>query len=111
MTVAVVATLSAAIAIVAKRASFEPDRLSQARTLAKTIQTAVVMYGEHEDGRACPNLSDLITAGMMVEGAQRVDPWGTPWRIDCLGESVTVRSSGPDRREGTADDISAPAGS
>jgi hypothetical protein len=41
--VAVVATLSAAIAIYAKRTSFEPDRLSQARTLARTIQTAATM--------------------------------------------------------------------
>jgi hypothetical protein len=36
------------------------------------------------------------------------DPWGTPLEVSCsaeMGGSVVVRSSGPDRVSGTADDI------
>jgi len=36
-----------------------------------------------------------------------VDPWGTPYQIDCANERLRVFSAGPDKKPGTADDIRA----
>jgi hypothetical protein len=45
-----------------------------------------------------------------VDKAVPVDPWGAPYTIACDddGEDVYVRSAGPDRRRGTADDVAVP---
>jgi general secretion pathway protein G len=37
------------------------------------------------------------------------DPWGTAYKIACTEDEVTVSSSGPDKKEGTADDIIVPS--
>jgi hypothetical protein len=34
-----------------------------------------------------------------------IDPWGTPYQVECDPDKVHVFSMGPDRRAGTADDI------
>ena len=34
-----------------------------------------------------------------------IDPWGTPYQIECDHDRVQVFSMGPDKRAGTADDI------
>lgn len=36
-----------------------------------------------------------------------LDPWKTPYRIATAGTNIEVRSAGPDRKFGTADDITA----
>ena len=34
-----------------------------------------------------------------------IDPWGTPYQVECEEDKVHVFSMGPDKRAGTADDI------
>jgi hypothetical protein len=34
-----------------------------------------------------------------------IDPWGTPYQVECDPDKVHVFSMGPDKRAGTADDI------
>jgi hypothetical protein len=53
-------------------------------------------------------LKTLADDGELSAGARLHDSWGTPFVIACNGEDVTVRSAGPDRHFGTADDIRAP---
>jgi general secretion pathway protein G len=65
----------------------------------------IEIYKSHNDGK-CPSIDDLIADGLLVK-AESKDPWGQPYMIkDCLGtEGAHVVSNGPDRQEGTADDI------
>ena len=60
----------------------------------------------------CPD--SLVTVARFVgrTEADTVDPWGTPLKMFCGAGSlpsgahgVGVRSFGPDKREGTSDDI------
>jgi general secretion pathway protein G len=36
------------------------------------------------------------------------DPWGSPYKVVCDDESTIVSSFGPDKKEGTTDDIRFP---
>jgi general secretion pathway protein G len=73
----------------------------QIREVAGNVHSYLIARGE------CPSMDELI-AGHYVRSEPR-DPWGTPVAVRCPGErdpdGVDVVSYGPDRREGTDDDI------
>jgi hypothetical protein len=54
---------------------------------------------------SCPTPEDVIQAGLLSPHLRARDAWDTPYRITCEGKAPTVRSAGPDRTFGTADDI------
>ncbi len=60
----------------------------------------------HREHGACPTISVLRRDGALAEGMSAEDPWGERYRLSCGEEGVVVRSSGKDRRPGTADDLS-----
>lgn len=64
---------------------------------------------EHSDG--CPTISQLVEDGKLDESDRTDDAWGNRFRIVCDGSSTSVRSAGPDRRAGTADDMKVSHGS
>lgn len=103
--VAILAMVSSAIAVAALRYA-ERARTTHAKAQCATIRQAVQSY-LFEGGADCPSLDALLAARLLEANAGVEDPWGAPYRISCEGE-VTVRSSGPDRRGDTADDIVAP---
>jgi len=41
----------------------------------------------------------------MLMDTNGIDPWGTPYQIECDRDKVHVFSMGPDKQAGTADDI------
>ena len=41
----------------------------------------------------------------MLMDTNGIDPWGTPYQIECDHDKVRVFSMGPDKQAGTADDI------
>jgi general secretion pathway protein G len=60
-------------------------------------------------GASCPKgLEDLISQGELSKNDGK-DPWGTPYIFRCPGtqspDGVDVISWGPDKADGTADDI------
>jgi hypothetical protein len=75
-----------------------------AMTLRRAAQT---WRGEHS-GDACPTPEELRATRLIDEETPLVDEWGSPFRIECTPDETTVVSCGPDRREGTADDIRVP---
>jgi general secretion pathway protein G len=50
----------------------------------------------------CPSLDDLKKSDDKIK---TVDPWGSRFVIHCDVSKVWVVSFGPDKKEGTADDI------
>jgi len=40
--------------------------------------------------------------------SKTTDPWDQPYKIKCDGDETYVSSSGPDKKDGTADDIVVP---
>jgi len=56
----------------------------------------------------CPTTSDDLVAGGYIDERRFLDPWRTRIAFSCSGEETNVRSAGPDRVFGTADDIRDP---
>lgn len=74
------------------------------------LQAAVLQLWA--DGFAgCPTVQQVLALNLeplkseLQKETTGVDPWGTPYRIQCDGDHVLVISLGPDKRAGTADDI------
>jgi hypothetical protein len=56
-----------------------------------------------------PHGIDELVSGKYLDKASSKDPWGSELELVCAGsrddEGAVVRSLGPDRQPGTADDI------
>lgn len=87
--------------------SFERMARLRAASDAQALAAASTTWlGSHAGG--CPTPERLRADGEISRGSKLTDPWDRPYRIECPEEgSLVVRSDGPDRRVGTADDISA----
>jgi len=72
---------------------------SEMRADARFVETIATFWSfEH---MACPSLDDL----QLPPSIRRHDVWGSPFRIDCSGDSPVVWTAGPDGQDGTEDDI------
>jgi len=69
---------------------------------ARAIDNGLVQ-AQFEHGR-CPTRDELI-AGKYVAVRELIDPWGTSIAFSCAGDAIIVKSAGPDRLFGTADDV------
>jgi hypothetical protein len=106
---AVLAAVTAATAVVVAHTG-AADAPGAAVDAARQVLAATEAWQTaHGDG--CPTLSELVDDGRLDRDARTDDAWGNRFRIVCDGPHTTVRSAGPDRRAGTADDLSIEHGS
>ena len=84
---------------------FSGGKIKVAKLSVGKIAGNVALYSTDNEGK-CPSLDDLIADGKLQK-AESKDPWGNVYVIkDCLGpEGAHVVSYGPDKQEGTADDL------
>lgn len=89
-----------------------PDAISSTKEELLILEKAIYPY-EKELGRAPERLQDLLRKPPGSEGWQGpyikgegclVDAWGSPYRYDPFRRKII--SPGPDKREGTPDDLS-----
>jgi len=72
---------------------------------AGVIKTAAQQYLHLDSaGGGCPTIKELVDA-KHLDAKKTDDPWGTPFKIQCDGDEITVISAGRDRKEGTPDDV------
>jgi hypothetical protein len=84
-----------------------PAHASSAKTQLSTLRQAGLLYvAAHPD--ACPSIDDLRAGGYVDRSLSSRDPWGNGCKITCTDEDVIVSSFGPDRTEGTEDDVAVP---
>lgn len=79
------------------------DRSKVIGTLRALHAAVEVWRVGHSD--ECPTLARLMTDGVLAASSSTVDDWGTAYKIVCDDDDTHVVSYGPDRREGTPDDI------
>jgi general secretion pathway protein G len=80
-------------------------RLEQAKRDVASIKGAVGLFGAQSE-EPCPKSIEELKEGKYVNKLR--DPWGQPYKLKCPSEhddDADVWSSGPDRKEGTEDDI------
>lgn len=104
----------AAIALVAAGGAFffsstrAQEDSDRALTSAQRVLSAAEDWQGTEGARGCPTLSQLQHEHFLAQEAPVEDPWGNRFKIQCSAEDVQVRSAGPDKKPGTADDVSVP---
>jgi general secretion pathway protein G len=88
-------------------AYFKKGQIKTAKIAANQISQAAQQY-MMENNSNCPNsVDDLVSNKNLAKKPK--DPWGREYTLKCPGtgdpDGVDVMSTGPDRQEGTADDI------
>jgi general secretion pathway protein G len=104
--VAIIGLIMSGVTVVAVQQWRKAQVKDAARTV-KTITGAIELY-ETSNQTPCPaNLDELVQQKLLSKHPK--DPWGEELIYRCPGEqtrdSADVASKGPDRKEGTDDDI------
>jgi general secretion pathway protein G len=107
--VAIMAMLAGGVAF-AILPRMQEARVKTARQGALEIRKMVELW-QTENDTSCPSVSQLKKDKYLDQAAASADPWGTTFEIRCSDGTVYVRSSGPDKQEGTSDDIEVPKAS
>ncbi len=80
-------------------------QVNQARVSAASLASAVTLSQAQHGEDSCPSFDSLVRDRVVSPETSGVDPWKNPYSIECTDSGVSVTSSGPDGRPGTADDI------
>jgi general secretion pathway protein G len=103
---AIVAFIGAGVAVVVNKA-LNNAKIKVAKERIKEISQGVTTY--MIDSNNCPKGMDDLVSQKYVARASAKDPWGKDFVLRCPGtndpDGADIVSSGPDRAEGTADDI------
>lgn len=98
--------IAGAVAVFAVPRFFE-SQVKAAQNDVRTLVEAVETYRLVQTDTAgdCPT-TEQLRQRQIVRGEQTlVDPWRRPYRIVCHAGGIGAVSSGPDRTDGTDDDI------
>ena len=84
---------------------YKESQIRGAVLSAGVIKTAAQQY-MHLDSPSgtCPTIKELVD-GKHLDKGKTEDPWGTPFKIQCDGDEISVVSAGRDRKENTPDDV------
>jgi len=105
--VAIMAMLAGGVAVFALP-KFREAQVSTAKTSAQVLRRAVQDWQRVNNEVTCPSESELLQGKHLDSASNPDDPWGMPWKFVCTEDEVFVQSTGPDKKDGTADDISIP---
>ncbi|MDB4980122.1 MAG: ral secretion pathway protein [Myxococcales bacterium] len=86
---------------------FQKAKISTAKLRVKSARDAVTQY--MIETPSCPKSIEELVSGKFLDKNNAKDPWGSPIGMKCPGTNDTdgadVSSPGPDKQDGTADDI------
>jgi hypothetical protein len=86
-----------------------PGGPSPLSTLA--MLNAAALQLEYEGFAGCATVQQLLDLtrepgrSSLLAEATGIDPWGTPYQLECANDQVHAFSMAPDKRGGIADDI------
>ena len=105
--ITIIGVLTAAISIGVLQAQKRAN-LGAARTACSTVRQATMQWKAVNPGADCPTVAQLKTEKDLDTGFNLKDPWNNPYNLSCDSDEITCTSAGPDRKEGTEDDIHVP---
>ena len=87
--------------------SFNRAKLQVAKQRVKAVREATAQY--MIDNNNCPQSLDVLIGQKYLDRNNAKDPWDKPFVFKCPGtndtDSADVSSAGPDKQDGTVDDI------
>ena len=105
--ITIIGVLTAAISIGVVQAGKKAS-INTAQTACSTVRQATIMWKAGHPSEDCPTVDQLKTEKYLDTGFNLKDPWGSPFKLSCDSDEITCTSVGPDRKEGTDDDIHFP---
>jgi general secretion pathway protein G len=105
--ITLIGVLTAAISVGVMSAKKSAD-LKLAKTACNTIRDATIQWKAVHPNEDCPTVEQLKAEKIVDTGFSLKDPWGSQFKVACDADEITCTSSGPDRKEGTEDDIHVP---
>ncbi len=107
--ITIIGVMTAAISIgvlaVKKRAD-----IGTTNTACNTARGATAMWKSNHPGDDCPTIEQLKQEKLLGSDFAVKDPWGNTLKLTCDTDETTCTSAGPDKKEGTDDDIHVPQG-
>jgi general secretion pathway protein G len=104
---AIIALITAGVGTVVFN-SFKKAKISIAKQRVGAVHDAVVKY-MIDNTSNCPKGIDDLVGQNYIDKSFAKDPWDKPFTFRCPGTNDTdaadVSSAGPDKQDGTADDI------
>jgi general secretion pathway protein G len=105
--ITIIGVLTAAISIGVLQAGKKAN-IGAARTACNTIRQATMQWKAVHPSEDCPTVEKLKSDRDLDSGFSLKDPWGGLYKLSCDADEITCTSPGPDRKEGTEDDIRVP---
>jgi general secretion pathway protein G len=105
--ITIIGVLTAAISVGVMSAKKRAD-IGTTGTACNTARGATVMWKNAHPGDECPTIEQLKQEKFLGSDFALKDPWGNPLKLACDTDEVTCTTAGPDRKEGTDDDIHVP---
>lgn len=105
--ITIIGVLTAAISIGVMKAQKRANE-GAAKTACSTVRQATMQWKAVNPGSDCPTVEQLKTERDLDTGFNLKDPWGNLYKLSCDTDEITCTSAGPDRKEGTEDDIHVP---
>ncbi len=105
--ITIIGVLTAAISIGVMQAQKRAN-LGAAKTACNTVRQATMQWKAVHPNEDCPTVDQLKKEKDLDTGFSLKDPWGMPYKVACDSDEITCASPGPDRKEGTEDDILVP---
>lgn len=89
-----------------KKAAAQEGKSRVAEDQCRSLLSAITVWRALYHGAdSCPTPENLQKAGLMESTFSLVDPWGNTFKIGCRDDYETCSTAGPDRIDGTSDDI------
>jgi general secretion pathway protein G len=107
--VAILSLLAAGVTV-AILPKFQKAAIDTTEQNARAIRGVIQRWRATNGGADCPTISQLQQDKEIDKASKTDDAWNKPFKIQCTGDDVIVSSSGPDKKDGTADDIVVPKG-
>jgi general secretion pathway protein G len=105
--ITLIGVLTAAISVGVMKAQ-KSGNIGAAKTACDTIRNATMQWKAIHPNEDCPTVDQLKAEKDLDTGFSLKDPWGSPYKVSCDSDEITCTSAGPDRKEGTEDDIHRP---
>jgi general secretion pathway protein G len=107
LVITIIGVLTAAISVGVMRAKKTAD-VGTAKTACSSVKSATLLWKNAHPDLDCPTVEQLKKERFLDTGFTPKDAWGNPFKVVCDADEITCSTAGPDRKEGTDDDIIVP---
>jgi general secretion pathway protein G len=105
--ITIIGVLTAAISVGVMKAKKTAD-IGAAKTACSSARSATVLWRNQHPDQDCPTIEMLKKERFLDTGFTAKDSWGNPFKLACDTDDIVCSTAGPDRKDGTEDDIIIP---